>query len=62
MRYLPPLALAILLLLGSGTVRAEVETGVDAPDVTAGAELNTEPVTLAGLKGRLIFLELFTTT
>jgi hypothetical protein len=59
-RALSPLAL--LLLLGPGTARAEVETGADAPDVTAGAQLNIEPVTLAGLKGRLIFLELFTTT
>ena len=61
-RALSPLALALLLLLGPGTARAEVETGADAPDVTAGAQLNIEPVTLAGLKGRLIFLELFTTT
>jgi len=42
--------------------RAEVPVGDDAPDVKAEAYLNTEPVTLAKLKGRLILLELFTTT
>lgn len=55
-------ALALSALLAAVPARAEVPVGDDAPDVKAEAYLNTEPVTLAKLKGRLILLELFTTT
>jgi hypothetical protein len=55
-------ATALVALLAASPVRAELEPGVDAPDVTAQAFINTEPVKLADLAGRVVFLELFSTT
>ena len=56
------LAVAFSACLLAGPARAEVPVGDDAPDVKAEHFLNSEPVTVAQLEGRLIFLELFTTT
>ena len=53
-------ALSALLLVTPGY--AEVEVGADAPDFEAKDFINTEPVKFSELKGRLILLELFTTT
>lgn len=55
-------ALAILLALAPAAARAEVEVGADAPDFSAEEYLNTEPVALADLSGRLVLLELWKTT
>ncbi len=55
-------ALVAAGVFGSLPARAEVPVGDAAPDVKAEVYLNTEPVTVANLKGRLILLELFTTT
>ena len=55
-------ATTLIALCAAGTARAELEAGVDAPDVTAQAFINTEPLSLADLKGRVVFLELFSTT
>lgn len=63
MRRLPRLgALALALVLSSGTASAGVEVGSEAPDFDSGEFINTEPVKLSELKGRLILLELFSTT
>lgn len=53
-------ALYALLLVTPGY--AEVEVGAEAPDLGAKDFFNTEPVKFAELKGRLILLELFSTT
>ena len=57
-----PLALALLFLLAPPPAGAAVEVGADAPNVTAEGFVNTEPVTLEDLSGRLILLELWKTT
>jgi hypothetical protein len=54
-------ALALVLMLSS-PASAGVEVGSEAPDFGAGGQFNSEPVKLSELKGRLILLELFSTT
>jgi hypothetical protein len=54
-------ATALVLLLAA-PASAGVEVGAEAPDFSAGGCLNSEPITLAELKGRLVLLELFSTT
>lgn len=56
-------AAALAILLSASPAAAEgVAVGADAPDVTAQGFINTDPVKLSDLKGRLILLELFSTT
>lgn len=55
-------AFALTLLLAVTPASAGVEIGADAPEVTGGDFINTEPVKLSELKGRLVLLELFSTT
>ena len=40
---------------------AGLEVGEEAPDFESGGILNSEPIALSDLKGRLILLELFGT-
>ena len=54
-------ASALVLLLAS-PASAGVEVGEEAPDFSAGGCINSEPISIAELKGRLILLELFSTT
>lgn len=51
-----------ILFLGPRESMAAVAVGDDAPDVTGGAHFNCEPISLSQLKGRVVFLELFSTT
>ena len=53
-------ALSSLLLVSPAS--AAVEVGAEAPDFAAKEFVNTEPVAFSDLKGRVILLELFTTT
>ena len=55
-------ALSLSLLLAPPPARAELQPGAEAVDVTAQEYINTEPVALLELKGRVILLELFSTT
>ncbi len=55
-------AVALSILLTATPASAGVEIGAEAPDVTGQGFINTDPVKLSELKGRLILLELFTTT
>jgi hypothetical protein len=60
-------ALAAGLLLasfvaGSVPVQAEIGPGEQAPDFVGKDFFNTEPTTLHEQRGRLVFLELFSTT
>ena len=61
LRALAPAALALAFLVAP-SARAELENGADAPDVSAQEYVNTEPVKLVDLSGRLILLELWKTT
>ncbi len=62
LRLLAATSFAVVLSTLSPPARAELEVGADAPDVKAREYLNTEPLALQDLRGRLVFLELFSTT
>ena len=56
-------ALALCVLLSAGPAMAGgVDVGAEAPSFGAGAFINTEAVSIEDLAGRLILLELFSTT
>jgi len=55
-------AAALALLLQAAPVRAEKAVGEEAVTFGAGGCLNTEPVEVGNLIGRVILLELFSTT
>jgi hypothetical protein len=55
-------ATALAFLLPAAAARAEVAVGEEAPTFEAADFINTEPLDLSALKGRLVLLELFSTT
>jgi hypothetical protein len=55
-------AAALALLLHAPSVRAEKAVGEEAITFGSGGCLNTEPVEVGNLVGRVILLELFSTT
>lgn len=59
--WLTATSLAALAVLAH-PASAELAVGAEAVDVEARAHINIEPVKLSELKGRLILLELFSTT
>lgn len=60
-RALAGLAIVGLFALSAGPGFAELGVGEEAPPVEGKAFFNTESITYAELRGRLIFLELFAT-
>jgi len=54
------LALAFLLLLLAGAVHAQPRVGAPAPDIAGGPWLNSAPLTMDGLKGRVVLVEFWT--
>ena len=61
LRLLAPAALTLAFLIAPAA-QAEIEVGAEAVDVSAEEYVNTEPVKLVDLSGRLILLELWKTT
>ena len=56
-------ALAVVFLLATPASAGDgLEVGAEAPDFGSEGCFNTEPVKLSDLKGRLVLLELFSTT
>ena len=56
-------AIALVLMLSTSASAGDgVAVGADAPDFGTGGQFNSEPVKLSELKGRLVLLELFSTT
>ena len=53
---------ALLALSAAPSARAELAVGEEAVEVEAKEFVNTEPVQLSDLSGRLILLELWKTT
>jgi hypothetical protein len=41
-------------------VTAQPQTGQTAPDLTGGPWINSDPLTLAGLRGRVVLVEFWT--
>jgi hypothetical protein len=55
------LALAVALLAVVGSARAQVpRAGSGAPEVSGGPWVNSAPLTLAGLRGRVVLVEFWT--
>lgn len=56
------LALGVVAaLLATGPVSAQVpRPGTAAPEVTGGPWINSAPLTLAGLRGRVVLVEFWT--
>lgn len=55
-------AVALSALLFAGPAHAGVEVGEEAPSFNSGDFINCEPIQISDLTGRLVLLELFTTT
>jgi hypothetical protein len=52
---------AVFLGLVGGTVSADlVGAGARAPEIAAGPWVNSSPLTLAGLRGRVVLVEFWT--
>jgi len=64
MRRIRALALSVgMLLAGAGPGEAAgtlVAVGRAAPDITGGPWINSEPLSLAGLRGRVVLVEFWT--
>jgi len=64
MRRIRALALTVAVLLGGpGAGEAAgilVKVGQTAPEVTGGPWINSEPLSLAGLRGRVVLVEFWT--
>ena len=43
-----------------GLVAAQPPTGQAAPDITGGPWINSDPLTLSGLRGRVVLVEFWT--
>ena len=64
MRRIRALALTVaMLLVGPGAGEGAgimVKVGQAAPEVTGGPWINSEPLSLAGLRGRVVLVEFWT--
>jgi len=54
------LAFGTVLALAVGSAPAQVRTGRPAPDVVGGPWLNSPPLTIDGLRGRVVLVEFWT--
>jgi hypothetical protein len=58
MRLLISAAMALLLV--APVAGAEVRLGQPAPEISGERWINTGPLTMAGLRGRVVFVEFWT--
>jgi hypothetical protein len=54
------LALAALALTGDGEAQRSVAPGQPAPDIAGGPWINSPPLSLAELRGRVVVVEFWT--
>jgi len=55
------LALMVMLLVGTiGGASALVANGSPAPEIAEGAWINTQPLTMQALRGRVVLLDFWT--
>jgi hypothetical protein len=52
--------IALTLIVLAGAAGAEIPVGRMAPELAAGAWINSEPLTLQGLRGRVVLLDFWT--
>jgi len=63
MKRIRALALTVGILLAAGpgeAARIEGKVGQAAPEITGGPWINSEPLSLAGLRGRVVVVEFWT--
>ena len=63
MKRIRALALTVGILLAAGpgeAARIEVKVGQAAPEITGRPWINSEPLSLAGLRGRVVVVEFWT--
>ena len=64
MKWIRALALTVGMLLAAAgpgaAARIEVAVGQPAPEITGGPWINSEPLSLAGLRGRVVLVEFWT--
>jgi hypothetical protein len=51
---------ALIALLLTGLAAAEIPMGRAAPELAAGAWINSEPLTLQQLRGRVVLIDFWT--
>jgi hypothetical protein len=54
------LLLGLVMAGGAWLVMAQPQTGQAAPEITGGPWINSEPLTLSGLRGRVVLVEFWT--
>jgi hypothetical protein len=54
------LVFVMALALSAGAALAQVRTGRAAPEVAGGPWLNSPPLTMDGLRGRVVLVEFWT--
>jgi len=54
------LVAGLAVLAGGWLVTAQPQTGQAAPDITGGPWINSEPLTLGSLRGRVVLVEFWT--
>ncbi len=61
MKRVAAIASVSILLLGAGRARAAANVGDTAPEISAGYWLNTQPLSLEALRGRIVIVEFWAT-
>jgi hypothetical protein len=54
------LAAGLVVAGGAWLVTAQAPTGQAAPEINGGPWINSDPLTLAGLRGRVVLVEFWT--
>ena len=54
------LPVAVLAWLAGGVAGQSVRAGTAAPEITGGPWLSSQPLTMAGLRGRVVLVEFWT--
>ena len=54
------LLIAAILVGGAGEATALVTNGSPAPEIAAGAWINSQPLTMQGLRGRVVLIDFWT--
>ena len=54
------LGLTLLTLAGAGGAAAQPAPGTAAPEITAGKWINSAPLAMGGLRGRVVAVEFWT--
>jgi hypothetical protein len=58
--HLATVALTVIMLTGAVGLAAEIPIGRPAPELAGGAWINSEPLTMPQLRGRVVLLDFWT--